>query len=556
MAIRAVMWAVLAAVAPGQLKETGRAGVAVIRPETISAHVRFLADDLLEGREPGTRGHAIAERFVAAELAALGLEPAGEGGTFFQPVPMRGTRILPRDTRVELRGPRGASQRLVAERDVLLWSSGHEADVSAEAPLVFAGYGITAPEYGYDDLAGLDLRGKIAVVLFGAPRSEDPSYFPSTASAWYTRGRDKADRLRERGAVGMLVVRTPAADAIYPWAKLARDERSSDRMEWLEGDRPGTWPAGMPVLGFLNMAALDRVLALGGAGTTAAEILRRAEERRLAGFEIGLTARVRARARHRPVTANNVAGLLRGSDAALAREVVVYTAHLDHLGVGEPVGKDAIYNGAVDNASGMAGMLAVARAFVAGPRPPRSILFVAVTAEEAGYAGSEYFVRTPTIPREAIVADVNLDVLPHFPSWDLVALGEGHSTLGGHVRAAAEALGLPLSPDPFPEEVLFIRSDQMNFVKAGIPAVWIRGGLKDERGDSAANLAAFRDYRAKRYHQPSDEWSPAFDFEAMARIARAAYLVGLSVASTPERPRWNEGDFFARFAADRGPPTR
>ncbi len=555
MIVQATLWAALAAIGSGELKELGGPGMGAIRAQAISAHVRFLADDLLEGREPGTRGHALAERFVAAELAALGLEPAGEGGTFFQAVPMRATRIQPRDQRIELRRRGGAPLRLEPEREVVLFSAGHQADVSVDAPLVFAGFGIVAPEYGHDDLAGLELRGKIAVVLFGAPRSDDPAYFPPTAHAWYARSRDKAARLRERGAVGMLVVRTPAAEKIYPWPKLVRQERFGG-MEWLDGDRPGTWPAGIPVLGSLTAAAFDRVLALAGAGVDAAGILRRAEGRKLAGFDLELTARVRTRARFRPVTANNVAALYRGSDPSLAREVVAYTAHLDHLGVGEPSGKDAVYNGAVDNASGVAGMLAVARAFVAGPRPPRSVLFLAVTGEEQGYLGSDFFVRRPTVPPGAIVANVNIDTLPFFPARDVVALGHEHSTLGQDARAATEALGVPLSPDPTPELVRFIRSDQLSFVRAGIPALWIRAGFQDERGDPAANAAAMAEYLAKRYHDPSDEWSPALDFDAMARTARAAFLVGLSIATARERPRWNPGDFFERLGAKDGPPTR
>ncbi len=549
MLLHVAVWSVLAVVPPGELKQMGAAGTAAIEPQAISALVRFLSDDLLEGRLPGTRGHALAERFVAAQMAAVGLEPAGEGGTFFQPVPMRATHISARDVRFELRGQRGAALRLLPERDLVLFSSGHEAEVAVDAPLVFAAFGVTPPEYGYDDLAGLDLRGKVAVVLFGAPTSDDPAFFPPTANAWYTRMRDKVERLRARGAVGLLLVRTPAAENIYPWAKLVRAERTLEGMEWLDGDRPGTWPEGFPLRGSINLAAFDRILAFARRGTTAAQVLQAARERKLAAFDLGVTARVRARARFRPVTANNVVGLLRGSDPSLSREVVVYSAHLDHLGVGEPSGKDAIYNGAVDNASGVAGMLAVARAFGAGPRPGRSVLFVAVTAEEAGYSGSAYFARKPTVPRDAIVADLNLDVLTFSSSWDVVARGEEHSTLGAHVRAAADALGLPVSPDPQPEQVLFIRSDQLNFVREGIPSVWIQGGMKDEHGETAANLAAASEYRKNRYHQPSDEWTPALDFESMARIARAAYLTGLSVAASPERPRWNEGDFFARFAA-------
>lgn len=386
------------------------------------------------------------------------------------------------------------------------------------------------------------------MVLWGAPAGKAAGAFPATGYAWYTRMSDKARRLRERGAVGLLVVRTPAAENIYPWPKLVRDAQAFENMEWLDGDRPGTWPAGMPVLGSLTTAALDRMLSLGGTGASSAELLARAEARTLRGFEIGAVVRVRARARFRPTSSNNVAALLRGSDPSLSREVVVYTAHLDHLGMGrpDPSGKDVLYNGAVDNASGVAGLLAVARAFAAGPPPKRSVMFVAVTAEENGYLGSDYFAHRPTVPLGAIVANVNLDTLPFFPSRSLVALGEDHSSLGEHVRAAAEALGLPVIPDPFPELVLFIRSDQRSFVERGIPAVWVRGGLQDERGDTTANAAAYEEFRAKHYHQPSDEWNPAFDFEAMARIARAAYLIGLSVASAPERPRWNQGDFFDR----------
>jgi peptidase M28-like protein len=552
MAIQSLMCAVLAVVSAPDLRSRGAAGLASIRPAEISAHVRFLADDLLEGREPGTRGHAIAERYVATQLAALGLEPAGDGGTFFQAVPLRATRVAPKDMRLDVLGRRGTALRLVPERDVVLFSAGHEPTVSVDAPLVFAGFGITAPEYGHDDLAGLDLRGKIAVVLFGAPRSDDTGYFPGVASAWYARRRDKAERLRHRGAIGMLSVWTPAAEKLYPWAQLVRDARSLDAMEWLDGDHPGTWPAGLPVLGAMTTGALDRALAAAGVRTSAAELLARAGERKPTGLALGVTARVRSRTRFRELRANNVVAILRGSDPVLAREAVVYTAHLDHLGIGEPASGDAIYNGAVDNATGVAGMLGVARAFSAGPRPPRSVLFVATTGEENGYLGSEYFARRPTVASESIVANINLDALPFFPSRDLVAFGADHSTLGAHARAAADAMGIALSPDPFPELMLFIRSDQVNFVKEGTPALWMFGGVKDERGDAAANTAAWSEYMEKRYHQPSDEWSPSLDFDAMARVTGAAFLAGLSIAAADERPRWNEGDIFERFATPRG----
>ncbi len=515
-----------------------------IRPEAIRAHMRFLADDLLEGRGTGARGYELAARYVAAHFESLGLEPAGPGGSYYQPVPLREIRLLPEESSLVLvRG--GKSEPLALQKDFLMFGPALHTETRVEAPVVFAGYGVTATERGYDDYTGIDVRGKIVALLSGAPPS-----FPSAERAHFSSRVLKAENAARRGAVGMLFLWTEKDEQVFPWAAAARMSRQPS-LRWLSPE--GTPNDVQPEL--RGGAWLSREVSgslLSGAPKSFGEALAAADRSEPQAFPLPVSARIRMSGRHAPLESPNVLAVLRGSDPRLRDEYLVYTAHLDHEGIGEPRDGDSIYNGALDNASGVAQMLEVARAFTRlAARPRRSVMFIAVTAEEHGLLGSDYFARYPTVPVGQIVANVNLDggLILYLPA-DVVAHGAEHSTLGGVVQSAATRLGLELSPDPAPEQTFFIRSDQYSFVKQGIPAVFVFPGMRSA-DPSVQGASVFQNYLDARYHTPQDDMRQTFSFEAGATGARLNFLIGYEVAQQEERPHWNEDDFFGRTFAPR-----
>ncbi|MGE5049829.1 MAG: M28 family peptidase, partial [Deltaproteobacteria bacterium] len=418
-------------------------------------------------------GHAIAERYVASQMQALGLRPAGEEG-YFQRVKLCESKA------------RGSLEVNCAGIPGLIVAGDCGAEVrDLEAELVFASYAQPGemPE----------LRGKIALVLSGAPAS-----LPSTQRALASSNEAKLERLRKAGALAEIVLTTPEVDARRPWPLLLRNFVNGQAHD-VDALPP------MPVI-YADLAQSGRLRGLAGAR---AKLHVEEESRR---FESG-----------------NVIGLLPGA----SREAVVYSAHLDHHGICAPGAADPICNGAIDNATGIAEMLEIARGFAALLGRERSLLFVAVTGEERGLLGSAWFARHPTVPREQMIADLNLDqLLPAYPLAELVLRGAELSSLEDHVRAAARELGLAIVPDPVPEQNFFARSDQLSFARIGVPSACLWQGFSGPRGE-----AAFKDFRTHRYHQPTDEWSPAYDWDAAAQMARAELLVGVSLLAGP-RPTW------------------
>jgi hypothetical protein len=521
-----------------------------VRAASISARIRFLSDDLLEGRFTGSRGHEIGARYVATELQAMGADPGGDAGTYLQPVPMRGAMKDPGKTSLVVRSHGKPDATLKIDEDFVLSSDLRTANVDVTAPLVFVGFGVTAPEYDYDDLAGVDLKGKIAVLFSGAPLSDKDDFFPPIAHAVHSDTREKIARLAARGAVGVLSVFRPEDEEHLPWARVAKQSHI-EQMSWAKNGEPGTSAVGAPLRGTLYWKAFDAILARGGAGGSTAALQAAADKRALKAIDLQVSLHGKLSSKLRDFTSNNVVGILRGSDPKLANEYVAYSAHLDHLGIGLPIDGDAIYNGALDNASGTAAILEIARAYSVAPkRPARSILFLACTGEERGLLGSDYFARFPTVPAGSIVADFNDDmVLALGPLHDVVSLGAEHSTLGPIAADAAKSLGLETSPDPAPKQNIFIRSDQYSFVRQGIPSLYVGPGLKDEQGHVDVNAEKSKEWIATRYHAPKDEWDPSYDYEGMAQVARVELLTGFAVANAPERPSWVKGDFLgARFA--------
>lgn len=503
-----------------------------IRPAAIRAHMAFLADDLLEGRGTGTRGFEIAARYVAAQFEAIGLEPGSNGG-WFQPVPLRRSELLADGSGVEIIRDDGGRRTLTFGDDFTMIGEFRES-TEIEAPVVFVGRGVTAPERQYDDYAGVDTNGKIVAYFGGAPAS-----FPPEERAHYSASSVKTANAVAHGAVGMLRLWSSEDERIGPWSRLVQSARSFGAFAWLDGGEAHDSQPQIRATARLGPAAAEALFT--GAPVTYADV-----QAKPAAAPLPVRVRMVKKSRLSDLNSPNVVGLLRGADPALAGEYVVFSAHLDHLGIGEPVNGDAIYNGAIDNASGVAALIEIARAFASLPeRPRRSLLFVAVTAEEAGLIGSDYFVHKPPVPLAAIVANVNIDGGSMWPFNALFARGADHSTLKAAVDAAAAVADLPVVADPFPEQASFVRSDQYSFVRKGIPAL-ILGAV---RTAEARPLAL--DWVTNRYHAPSDDMAQPMDFEASARFTRVQFLIGYAVAQADARPRWNPGDFFGELFGTR-----
>jgi Peptidase family M28/PA domain len=509
-----------------------------VRASAVRAHVEFLADDLLEGRQPGTRGYDIAARYVASELEAIGLSPAGEGGTFFQRVPLLESTL--RDGELSFTTKGSSKVMLVAREDYLMSGDALRTEAEVEAPVIFAGFGVTAPELHHDDYAGRDVKGKIVAILSNAP-----ARFPSEQRAHFASGLLKAQNAARRGAVGLLLLRTPEDEARLPWARVLQNADATT-VRWLHPDgKPESVFPELQGSAALSLAGTRKLFATSPVSLD--EALAQVTKGQPSPVQLGVTARLKGRSEHRRFTSPNVIGRLLGSDPALKDTYVVLSAHLDHVGVGVPENGDSIYNGAYDNATGTAVVLEAARA-LAGlrERPRRSILFLFVTSEEKGLLGSDYFANRPTVPADEIVANVNIDMpLLLYPLGDVVAFGAENSSLDGPVVKAAEQTGLFVSPDFVPEENVFIRSDQYSFVRRGIPSVFLVPGLKSS-DPSADGAKAFQEFFARHYHRPSDDLSQPMDPGSVERFVRANVLITYAIATDREAPRWKAGNFFGK----------
>jgi len=518
------------------------AALAAIRPAAIRAHMAFLADDLLEGRGTGTRGYDIAARYVQSQFEQLGLKPAGVNGGYLQPVPYRTLTLVPDECYAKVLRD-GRETALTLGSDYVMRGSEVYPETSVEAPAVFVGFGVTAPSLRYDDYAGADVKGKMVVVLYGAPPT-----FPASERAHFSSTWVKNANAVAHGATGIVTIWTETVDKLYPFAKLSRDARAPS-MRWLGPD--GVPNDAQPQLrGAAALSTAAGAALFQGAARSYAEAWAAAQAGKPQQFPLPVSIALKVVGRHGEVASPNVVGVLEGSDPQLKDQYIIYSAHLDHLGIGEPVNGDAIYNGALDNASGVAAILEIARAFRALPQPPRrSVIFLAVSGEEKGLLGAGYFANHPTVPAESIAADVNIDeIFMLYDFADIVARGAEHSSIGAVVEHAAAAMALRVSPDPQPEEVVFVRSDQYAFIRRGVPALFADVGFhsSDPKIDGAK---LFAEWEAKRYHQPSDDMQQPLDLAAAAKFARFNLRVGYALAQMPARPQWNKGDFFGETFA-------
>lgn len=503
------------------------------RAEAIRAHMQFLASDVLEGRGTGTRGYRIAAEYVAAQYRLMGLEPAANG-TYFQEVPFRKTTPGEDGSVVITRGGAAPVRFRIFDTFTSQGDPLH-AEKSVDGEIVFAGFGVTAADQRYDDYRGLDVRGKIVALFTGAPKR-----FPNAVRAHHSSTGVKVENAAAHGAKGLIFLTSPRDAQRVPLARVIRQSRLGS-LHWLRAD--GTPHAVFPEVSSNVTLSLDATRTL----------LDKEAEAIFASIERGdpkagllpVRATIHLTSTHETVNSPNVVGMVRGSDPKLRDEYIVYSSHLDHLGISAPVDGDAINNGALDNASGIATILEIARNFASMPhKPKRSVLFLATTGEEKGLRGADYFANNPTVPPDALAGVINLDMimLIHRTS-DLLALGAETNDLGDMVRDAAAAMRVELSPDPFPDEVFFVRSDQYPFVRRGIPAIYLESGYNAV--DPNVNMQReMEEWMRTRYHSPKDDLQQKLDYSAALPLAELAYRLGVSAADRPQRPRWKPGDFF------------
>ncbi|WMS86234.1 M28 family peptidase [Pleionea litopenaei] len=506
-------------------------------PSALKAHIEFLASDLLEGRDTGSRGYDIAANYVVSHFMQYGLTPAGDNGSYLQQVTFRQRQLVVEETTFSVSGDQ--SYTLSLPNDFVTSGSSMATQQKVSAPLYFVGYGISAPHLNHDDYADIDVTGKIVVIV-----NDKPSALPSEEAAHFVSGHQRALAAAKHGAVGIIYLQTEQGEQRYSFERLkGRINRPS--LNWLTGEgQVGNLIPEIKVGALLSIQAAEKLLSK--APFNYATISQKlTDQEPLPKFEVGITANLQVTTKHSEITSPNVVGIVEGTDPQLKNEYVVYSAHLDHIGVhsDSTSQEDVINNGAMDNASGTAIMLETARLFSENP-PKRSVLFVAVTGEEKGLLGSDYFAQHPTVPIDQLVANINLDMpLILYPIGDVIAFGAEHSTMSRYVQNAAEKVGLQLSPDPMPEQNIFVRSDHYSFVKQGVPSVFLVPGFKslDESIDGGK---IFQKFFHQHYHQPSDEATLPIDYEAGAKFTQVNYLIGTEIANSDNRPNWNEGDFF------------
>jgi Zn-dependent M28 family amino/carboxypeptidase len=510
----------------------------------IDGHLRFLSSDLLEGRAPATRGGRLASEYIASQLRTAGVEP-GANGSYFQQVPIDVVTADPASIVAAASGRSTATLRY--PDDVVIWAGSATPASAARGELVFVGYGAVAPEHRWDDFKGTDVRGKILLVLVNDPPApaNEPTLFGGAAMTYYGRWTYKFEEAERRGAAGMLIVHT-AERAGYPWHTVVGSWAKEQRML----PRDPSLPAALGVRGWITDERATALLR--DAGLDLAALRVQAATRDFKPVATGITLDLRFNNRVEHLASENVVGVVRGRDAALRKQYVALSAHWDHHGIGPAVNGDSIYNGANDNASGVADLLAVARAAAAAPPARRSLLFVFVTAEESGLLGSAYFAQTPTVPVAQIVANLNIDggnLLGR--TRDLNVLGDTKSSLGPQLAAMVRSDGMRLSADLHPEAGHFYRSDHFSFAKAGIPAVSIGAGTDVVGKPAGWGAQQDDDYTAHRYHQPSDEYRPDFDLNGAAQLSEIVLRFALRLANASGVPVWNPD---AEFRAARTTP--
>ena len=526
----------VAALTYPHLPSAAYGAMGTISPDRIRAQVRFLSHDLLEGRGTGQRGGDIAAEYLATQFATYGLKPAGENGTYFQKVPMVGITPDPATT-FALVAADGKATSLKALDQYVAYDQTQQPESTVDAPIVFVGYGISAPEYNWDDYKGVDVKGKVLLMLVNEPPSNDPKFFKGSALTYYGRWTYKYEEAARRGAVGAILIhRTDMAS--YGW-DVVRNSNSGEK-SYLQLD-------GTPKLKVASWVQWDVAKELAAsAGQDLDQWMEAAKTRDFKPVPLPVGLKAHMISKMRPFSSNNVLAMLPGGDARLKDEAVMYTAHYDHLGIRPDMPGDNIYNGANDNATGCGILLEIARAYsTALEKPRRSILFAAVTAEEQGLLGSEYLGKHPPIPAGKITLDLNYDDVPPLGAPEEVEVsGAERTTFYPSVEATAREFKLTIRPDARPEAGHYYRSDHFSLARVGIPSFSVNEGVKYKGHDEAWGLQQDQEYNEKHYHQPSDEYHPGMDFTGDATMARFGFVLGWQAASQEKLIGWEKGDEF------------
>jgi hypothetical protein len=516
--------------------------VGELKGENVRKHMEVLASDEMLGREAGTENYDKAAQYLIQNFSDLGLKPLGSDSSFEQPIRFIESRLDTESTVMRIYNDDQAVDFIFMDDYI---RSGGFGNVSEKitAPLVFVGYGIIAPEYNHDDYKGINVKDKILVVLSGAPPN-----FNTDQRAFYSSGRTKAEIAIAQGASGIISLRTPVDQKRRPWERYLPGV-GSPGMRWLNQDNePYNGYTQLQGSATISQAGAKKLFELSGHDLD--QIFNHHAEGLNNSFDMGVTASLERSSNQREVLSSNIIGFIEGSDPILRSQYVIYTAHLDHIGIRTGKGNDHIHNGAYDNAAGIGSIIEIASSILSMDQPPRrSIIFAALTAEEKGLQGSSYFVKNPTVPIESLVANINID-MPYlgFPVADIHAFGAEHSSLYGAMETATQYIGIQFTPDPLPEEVRFVRSDQFSFVKEGIPALALKAGTisSDPNIDGGKELDNFL---KNHYHQPTDDLNLPFSNEGTERFARTGLLLGLIVANDEQKPTWNADDFFGdKFA--------
>ncbi|HEV7330413.1 MAG TPA: M28 family peptidase [Flavisolibacter sp.] len=525
----------IACAQPVQVTKNIQQAMNRIDTTTIRSHIAYLADDKLKGRLPGTEGYQMAVDYVTTQLKQMGIAPGGDAGGYTQKLVIRKSVLDNASAKAVLKDAAGNTDSLQFFRDFSPIPHPLHTTVATEGELVFAGYGVDIPG-GYSDYTGIDVKGKIVVLVAGAPDG-----MQSTLTAHFSNAGNKFGTAAQKGAAGVLLIDMPARPAAVATPVVQHNVALNPAKTAAYGRR-FTGNLSFAMSG--SRGLLSRLFL--ASGKSLQQTLAAIKSGKPSSFQLPYRLAVAYTTAHSDFESYNIIGLIPGSDKTLKNEYVVHSAHLDHTGVGRPVAGDSIYNGAHDNASGVASLLEIARIYkTSGAKPKRSVLIVMVTGEEMGLIGSSYFAANPTVPKGAIVADVNTDMPTLIaPLLSVVPLGAEHSTIMDHVKFAAGQLGLDVEKDPEPSENRFVRSDQYSFVMNGIPALHIKYGNKTNV--PGFDLVKFvREWRAKYYHQPADQMDGIFDFAAAKTYVQLNFLISYSIAQTTARPQWNKGDLFA-----------
>jgi len=511
------------------------AALDTITPDHIRWHVRFLSHDLLEGRGTGQRGGDIAAEYIATHFAEYGLKPAGDNGTYMQKVPLVGITTLP-ETQFTLAPKHGAAMNLKPLEDYVAYDQTQQERSDVDAEIVYVGYGIEAPEYNWDDYKGVDVRGKVLLMLVNEPPSDDPRFFKGAALTYYGRWTYKYEEAARKGAAGVILIHK-AEMASYPW-EVVRNSNSGEK-SYLKLERPA-----LKVASWVQLDVARKLAA--AAGKDLDRMMAEARTREFHPLEMGVKLKAQMVSKVRNFESNNVVAILPGSNRRTKDEAVLYTAHYDHLGIRPDMPGDNIYNGAADNATGCGILLELARAFsVARDHPQRSIIFAAVTAEEQGLLGSEYLSKHPPVAAGKIALDLNYDDVPPLGAPEEVEVsGAERTTFYPWVQATAKEFRLAIRPDARPEAGHFYRSDHFSLARAGIPSFSINEGMKFKGHDEAWGMAKNQEFVEKRYHQPSDEYRPEMDFTGDSAMARFGFALGWEAAGLARLVGWQKGDEF------------